>query len=167
MTRARSPADRRPQTSELDFLTRQRRSASASARLVSAPQESGSTKRIHKRSRTWESSSAVNCGLACGSSLGTIRSRIHLECMAGTTGLEPATSAVTGQRSDQLSYVPTSLFRHLEVCHIESSVSQKSLNSLVSTFSLPWTRFWAPIDTKQTPRRHQNRHCNDRNKSIR
>jgi hypothetical protein len=31
-----------------------------------------------------------------------------LECMAGTTGLEPATSAVTGQRSNQLSYVPRS-----------------------------------------------------------
>ncbi len=28
--------------------------------------------------------------------------------MAGTTGLEPATSAVTGQRSNQLSYVPYS-----------------------------------------------------------
>jgi hypothetical protein len=27
--------------------------------------------------------------------------------MAGTTGLEPATSAVTGQRSNQLNYVPT------------------------------------------------------------
>ena len=30
-----------------------------------------------------------------------------LECMAGTTGLEPAASAVTGQRSNQLNYVPT------------------------------------------------------------
>ena len=27
--------------------------------------------------------------------------------LAGTTGLEPATSAVTGQRSNQLSYVPS------------------------------------------------------------
>ena len=31
---------------------------------------------------------------------------IYLGFMAGTTGLEPATSAVTGQRSNQLSYVP-------------------------------------------------------------
>ena len=30
-----------------------------------------------------------------------------LQGMAGTTGLEPATSAVTGQRSNQLNYVPT------------------------------------------------------------
>jgi hypothetical protein len=29
-----------------------------------------------------------------------------LEKLAGTTGLEPATSAVTGQRSNQLNYVP-------------------------------------------------------------
>ena len=28
------------------------------------------------------------------------------EKLAGTTGLEPATSAVTGQRSNQLNYVP-------------------------------------------------------------
>jgi hypothetical protein len=27
--------------------------------------------------------------------------------LAGTTGLEPAASAVTGQRSNQLNYVPT------------------------------------------------------------
>ena len=31
---------------------------------------------------------------------------IFLGLVAGTTGLEPATSAVTGQRSNQLSYVP-------------------------------------------------------------
>ncbi len=31
--------------------------------------------------------------------------------MAGTTGLEPATSAVTGRRSNQLSYVPSSFLR--------------------------------------------------------
>jgi hypothetical protein len=30
--------------------------------------------------------------------------------MAGTTGLEPATSAVTGQHSNQLNYVPTNFF---------------------------------------------------------
>jgi hypothetical protein len=29
-----------------------------------------------------------------------------LKIMAGTTGLEPAASAVTGQRSNQLNYVP-------------------------------------------------------------
>jgi hypothetical protein len=29
--------------------------------------------------------------------------------MAGTTGLEPAASAVTGQRSNQLNYVPKPL----------------------------------------------------------
>jgi hypothetical protein len=30
-----------------------------------------------------------------------------LKRMAGTTGLEPAASAVTGQRSNQLNYVPS------------------------------------------------------------
>ena len=35
------------------------------------------------------------------------------ERMAGTTGLEPAASAVTGQRSNQLNYVPRLKIRDL------------------------------------------------------
>ncbi len=38
--------------------------------------------------------------------MGAIPSNL-LKRMAGTTGLEPAASAVTGQRSNQLNYVPT------------------------------------------------------------
>ena len=53
-------------------------------------------------------------------------SRKSFRMMAGTTGLEPATSAVTGQRSNQLSYVPKIASQQLGICHIESSVSQLS-----------------------------------------
>ena len=35
--------------------------------------------------------------------------RIRKEKVAGVTGLEPATSGVTGQRSNQLSYTPATL----------------------------------------------------------
>jgi hypothetical protein len=72
--------------------------------------------------------------------------------MAGTTGLEPATSAVTGQRSDQLSYVPRLFFNNLVICHIESGVSEFSLFSPHSTFSPLWTQFRASVDTTWTPR---------------
>ena len=72
--------------------------------------------------------------------------------MAGTTGLEPATSAVTGQRSDQLSYVPRLFFNNLVIRHIESSASQLSLFSLFSTISLLWTQFRVSVDTTWTPR---------------
>ena len=85
--------------------------------------------------------------------------------MAGTTGLEPATSAVTGQRSNQLSYVPTSALNTLVVCNIESSVSQTSLFSLASNAA--WTRFLAfYIGTKPTPKT-QNRRRNDNIESTR
>ena len=88
--------------------------------------------------------------------------------MAGTTGLEPATSAVTGQRSDQLSYVPRLFFNNLVIRHIESSVSQLSPFSLFSTISLLWTQFWASVDTTWTPRWTPNQgHPNDKIKSNR
>ena len=45
-------------------------------------------------------------GCFCGCHYAT-KPLILLGLVAGTTGLEPATSAVTGQRSNQLSYVPT------------------------------------------------------------
>jgi hypothetical protein len=68
--------------------------------------------------------------------------------MAGTTGLEPATSAVTGQRSNQLSYVPRLFFNNLVICHVDSGFSKLSLFSLVSTFSLLWTQLRGYLDTK-------------------
>ena len=40
-----------------------------------------------------------------------------LKRMAGTTGLEPAASAVTGQRSNQLNYVPTRQINELRNRH--------------------------------------------------
>ena len=56
--------------------------------------------------------------------------------MAGTTGLEPATSAVTGQRSNQLSYVPRLFFNNLSICHIEGVGSRLSLLPLGSIVKL-------------------------------
>ncbi len=59
--------------------------------------------------------------------------------MAGTTGLEPATSAVTGQRSNQLSYVP-SFF---------SSTYAKSKNLLSIAAVYLISRFHSAINGQQ------------------
>ncbi len=42
--------------------------------------------------------------------------------MAGAAGLEPVTSAVTGQRSNQLSYAPASGLRNYEKSLAKSTV---------------------------------------------
>ena len=55
--------------------------------------------------------------------------------MAGTTGLEPAASAVTGQRSNQLNYVPTRQNAQLPVFAGIAMVAQ--LPNLLRTFPVP------------------------------
>jgi hypothetical protein len=54
--------------------------------------------------------------------------------MAGTTGLEPATSAVTGQRSNQLSYVPRLPLSNMDISRRMSDV-QLSLLTLFHDFA--------------------------------
>jgi hypothetical protein len=50
----------------------------------------------------------------------------RLKGMAGTTGLEPAASAVTGQRSNQLNYVPTLKTKDFDKLHDWRGFCQKS-----------------------------------------
>ena len=57
-----------------------------------------------------------------------------IEGMAGTTGLEPAASAVTGQRSNQLNYVP-SLFQ--EVDGMKLAFADELLRDGPTTQSIP------------------------------
>jgi hypothetical protein len=52
------------------------------------------------------------CAFLCPRENGAL-SVSSLERMAGTTRLELATSAVTGQRSNQLNYVPTAKMNNL------------------------------------------------------
>ncbi len=59
--------------------------------------------------------------------------------MAGTTGLEPATSAVTGQRSNQLSYVP-SLFQQL-IYRAKSNVLPLSPFHFVAAWTIIFCSF--------------------------
>jgi hypothetical protein len=60
-----------------------------------------------------------------------------LQRVAGTTGLEPAASAVTGQRSNQLNYVPTSDFLTLIRNPRIYWLSSGSTGSLASRISIP------------------------------
>ena len=55
----------------------------------------------------------------------TRTSASSLERMAGTTGLEPATSAVTGQRSNQLNYVPRVGQNRLETLRVVTDLNRE------------------------------------------
>jgi hypothetical protein len=65
-----------------------------------------------------------------------------LKNMAGTTGLEPATSAVTGQRSNQLNYVPRVLPKTYKAS--EACKAHKTCNTI---------RWWAVTDLNRGPSR--------------
>ncbi len=70
--------------------------------------------------------------------------------MAGTTGLEPATSAVTGQRSNQLSYVPKVDFDYLDNKPLGSNVSRRVRRSVPTyrNFGLTLGVYAHEADTK-------------------
>src|ERR1700690_2690774 len=58
-----------------------------------------------------------------------------LKGMAGTTGLEPAASAVTGQRSNQLNYVPTRQNQEIPRTRLEISQGFRGIAQGVTGFS--------------------------------
>ena len=57
--------------------------------------------------------------------------------MAGTTGLEPATSDVTGRRSNQLNYVP--FYTWINVGHWQNSISLE--HAELTSLSADWLLF--------------------------
>ena len=57
--------------------------------------------------------------------------------MAGVTGLEPATSGVTGRRSDQLSYTPFAATRvGRGLCNLGPKACQANKATLLSFYRL-------------------------------
>ena len=66
-------------------------------------------RRDRKASVVADAGSSVNLYLLVYHAFSAVLAKL-LKAMAGTTGLEPAASAVTGQRSNQLNYVPFPIF---------------------------------------------------------
>ena len=65
-----------------------------------------------------------------------------LEGMAGTTGLEPAASAVTGQRSNQLNYVPTLKTQDLAKSRAGSGFCVFRIRALFALLARKSGQFW-------------------------
>ena len=74
--------------------------------------------------------------------------------MAGSTGLEPAASAVTGQRSNQLNYDPAIGLIGLAETLVntgDSTLSTVSPVSSISTEYNPFRCFMDSMDSKEDP----------------
>jgi hypothetical protein len=67
--------------------------------------------------------------------------------MAGTTGLEPAASAVTGQRSNQLNYVPLFVFLPL--------LETRAFTGFPHVQSIRLHRLFQPIEPNSEVNGHQ------------
>jgi hypothetical protein len=74
-----------------------------------------------------------------------------LKGMAGTTGLEPAASAVTGQRSNQLNYVPTLKIQDFAKSRAISGVCEKRIQCRHGRK----VGIWQPILAEPPPNRLQ------------
>ena len=73
-----------------------------------------------------------------------------LKKLAGTTRLELATSAVTGQRSNQLNYVPTLFSLGLLETSVLAVFPRFPRFPTASTISTPYHQFRALMDTMDT-----------------
>jgi hypothetical protein len=62
--------------------------------------------------------------------------------MAGTTGLEPAASAVTGQRSNQLNYVPTRQINKMRIASVYAALNQSHTSAAAALDCSIERDFW-------------------------
>ena len=76
--------------------------------------------------------------------------------MAGSTGLEPAASAVTGQRSNQLNYDPAMVFTGLAETLVFTGDFMLSTVSPVSSISIGYNRFGCFMDSMDSKENRPN-----------
>ena len=65
-----------------------------------------------------------------------------LKRMAGTTGLEPAASAVTGQRSNQLNYVPASRINAMRKPSVNKGIAGFACSAQFAEIACDGAYFW-------------------------
>ena len=74
--------------------------------------------------------------------------------MAGTTGLEPAASAVTGQRSNQLNYVPQPVLIGVAgKPHVYCTSLLSNVSPVATIFTSVYAKFWAKPTPSETATR--------------
>ena len=81
-----------------------------------------------------------------------------LKKLAGTTRLELATSAVTGQRSNQLNYVPTLFsYRYWKPAYLLAFLTFNRFACIA--FETPWRQILRSMDTMDTKAKSRPKLC--------